>query len=225
VQEQCLPFTAATAVGLIVPAPFAWGYCAETAVPATGRPFRSPVPRRELPRDDRVFYVVDDPDYCFVGNRFRVPPDIESCIGAAPIPGLSFFHRADQQNMIKLHLPYGWRTDEGTATLFTAPVNRKRADGLCVVAGLVETDWYVNPVNLVLELPATGDVHVEAGEPVAQAVQIEAAARRPTVEFVGAPSDEGTALLEGVARWRRSRVIDRSAYKRGAKSRHGMIAP
>ena len=78
----------------------------------------------------------------FTGNQFAVPDKIEKKIGPAPIPGLSFFERTDQQDQVKLHLPYVWRTAPGVNLLFTAPINRPRGDGLSVVSGLVESDWY-----------------------------------------------------------------------------------
>jgi len=34
--------------------------------------------------------------------------------------------------------------------------------------GLVETDWYAHPVDLVLKRPVEGPLHVRAGDTVAQ---------------------------------------------------------
>src|SRR5205807_5504908 len=59
-------------------------------------------------------------------------------------PGLSFFDRDDQANLIKLHLPYIWRTPEAVDTLFLPLLNRP-APKLEVKCGVVETDWYASP--------------------------------------------------------------------------------
>ena len=62
-QEQCLPFTAASALGFVIPSPIAFGVCVSAELPEGCRAFRSPLDR---PLDDgqfsdaRVFYIVDD---------------------------------------------------------------------------------------------------------------------------------------------------------------------
>ena len=221
IREQCLPFTAAAALGATIPSPFSWGFCEPEAVPKGARAFRSPI-SGGCPQ--RVCYVIDDPELCFVRNQFSVAADIQRQIGPAPIPGLSFFDREDQQDQLKLHLPYVWRTSEGICLLFTQPVNRPRVDGLGVVAGLVECDWYTNPVNLVLQLPpAPLSVHVSAGETIAQAVLIDSALRRPKLEILESHRRESRNVLKGVSDWRDQHDRDRAAYKRLAKSRHGRM--
>ena len=49
VQEQCLPFAAAAALGFLIPSPIAFGVCQPEDVPPDARPFRSPM---ELARAD-----------------------------------------------------------------------------------------------------------------------------------------------------------------------------
>lgn len=219
VREQCLPFTAAAALGVMIPAPFSWGFCPPTDVPAGARPFRSPVAGGCT---ERVFYVIDDPALCFERNQFAVPAEIQKQSGPAPIPGLSFFDRADQQDHIKLHLPYVCRTVGGVSLLFTAPLNRPRRDGLGVVSGLVECDWYASPVNLVLQLPpAPSPVRVAAGETIAQAVLIPSALCRPRLEVLERHRREARNLFANLMEWRDLHDRDRSTYKRLAKSRHG----
>lgn len=221
VREQCLPFTAAAALGIALPSPFAWGFCRPPEVPAGARAFRSPV-AGGCP--ERVFYVADDPERGFARNAFAIPQAIRDRIGPAPIPGLSFFDRADQQDQVKLHLPYVLRTAEGIDLLFTAPVNRPRADGLALVAGLVETGWYANPVNLVLTLPpAPGSAHVAAGEIVAQAIPVAAALRQPRIETLEPHRRAALNLLDEMRGWRAAHARDRAAYKRLSRSRHGRL--
>lgn len=222
VREQCLPFTAAAALGLAIPAPFAFGYCRPADVPAGARAFRSPIPGG---CPERVFYVVDDPDHHFTGNQYHVPAEVEARTGSVPIPGLSFFERSDQRDQLKLHLPYIWRTPDGVSLLFCAPLNRTRGDGLGVVAGLVECDWYADAVNLVLQLPARPDeaVHVAAGEIVAQAVPIPASFRQPLLERVESHRRETRALHEALRDWRGLHKQDRASYKRLSRSRHGRL--
>jgi hypothetical protein len=221
VREQCLPFTAAAALGLAIPAPFSWGFCPPAEVPAGTRAFRSPVPGG-CPH--RVFWVRDDPSLSFERNAFAVPVELQARIGPAPLPGLSFFDRADQQDLVKLHLPYVWRTAGGVGLLFTAPVNRPRADGLGVVAGLVECDWYASPVNLVLTLPSTAAVRVEAGEMIAQAIPISAALREVHTDEVAWHRREARTIFEGLRHWRDAHSRDRAAYKRLSRSRHGRMS-
>jgi hypothetical protein len=221
VREQCLPFTAAAALGLAVPSPFAWGYCLPAEAPAGARTVRSPVAGGCL---DRLFYVVDDPTLGFERNAFAVPAEIAARIGAAPMPGLSFFDRPDQQDHVKLHLPYVWRTPQGLGLFFTAPVNRPRGDRLELLAGFVESDWYPNPVNLVLALPpAPGAAHVAAGEIIAQAIPIPDALRQPRLEALEGHRREARDVLDDLRSWRDVHRRDRSAYKRLTRSRHGVL--
>lgn len=221
VREQCLPFTAAAALGLAIPSPFAWGFCHPAEVPPGGRAFRSPV-AGGCP--ERMFYIRDDSALGFARNAFAIPHEIQARIGPAPMPGLSFFDRADQQDQVKLHLPYVWRTAVGVNLLFLAPLNRPRPDGLTLVAGLVESDWYPNPVNLVLTLPPTpGAVHVAAGETIAQAVPVPAALRESRLDSLEPHRREALNLLDDMRGWREAHDRDRSAYKRLSRSRHGRL--
>lgn len=221
VREQCVPFTAAAALGATIPSPFSWGFCMPADVPKGARAFRCPVSGGCA---HRVFYVIDNSQLFFARNQFTVSADIQKQIGPAPIPGLSFFDRADQQDQIKLHLPYVWKTCAGICVLFTPLVNRPRVDGLGVVSGLVECDWYTNPVNLVLQLPsAPQSVHIRAGEIIAQAVLIDSSLRRPDIEILEGHRRESRNVFKGVSEWRDQHERDRSAYKRLAKSRHGQL--
>src|SRR6185369_9033950 len=149
VQEQCLPFTAATALGLVIPSPIRFGHCPHGDVPQGCRAFRSPLPSTG-PWTDWVFYVEDDPRCRFSGNAYTV---LESPSGRTPEPGISFFDRQDQQDFFKLHLPYVWRTPPDVDTLF-GPLLNRAACALEVQSGLVETDWYANPVNMILRKSA-----------------------------------------------------------------------
>ena len=109
VQEQCLPFTAASALGFVIPSPIGFGLCAPSELPPGCRAFRSPLDRASADghfADPRVFYVVDDPGSRFLGNAYAfegIPVDGRHPV-AVPEPGLSFFDRPDQQDL-SLHLP------------------------------------------------------------------------------------------------------------------------
>lgn len=228
VQEQCLPFTAATALGLLVPSPIDFGLCAPAEVPADARAFAPPPPARD-PADTRVFYVRDRPGSRFVGNAYRFEDlAFDDARGVrqrySPVePGISFFDREDQRGLFKLHLPWILRTDAQVDTLYTSPMHRPSP--LELKSGLVETDWYAHPVNLVAAKPALGPVHVRVGEVVAQALFVPRAARRPALEVVDGASGEAAALRNDLLKWYVAHRQDRSAYRRLARSRHGRIEP
>jgi len=226
VQEQCLPFTAAAAAGLLIRAPFSFGWCRPDCVPAGARPFAPP--RREATLDPAaVFYVVDRPESQFVGNAFRLAPiayrDPQGQVHLhAPVqPGLSFFDRDDQAGMFKLHLPYVVRTPEDVDSLFVPPVNR--AAPLDLVVGLVESDWYAHPVSLIARLPRSGALHVRAGDVVAQVLFLARASRRAEPVVAAATSPERQRLNGDLLRWYASHGADRGAYKTLARSRHGRL--
>jgi Family of unknown function (DUF6065) len=226
VQEQCLPFTAASALGFLVPSPIRFGLCPLSEVPGGCHAFRSPLDRPEADdrfADPRVLYVADDEACRFRGNAYElegIPVD-----GSPPLlePGLSFFDRADQQDLFKLHLPYVWRTPEAVDVLFVPLLNRA-ARGLDVQSGLVETDWYAAPVNLVLRKPpAPASVHFAAGEPVAHAILVPRHLRRPALEILAPHARLSREARKGVAEWDKQHAEDRSTYKLLARSRHGRI--
>ena len=148
-------------------------------------------------------------------------PRSDSCPTKGREPGLSFFDRKDQQNLFKLHLPYIWRTPAGLDSLFLPPLNRS-AHGFGEACGLVETEWYANPVNLVLGKPP-GSVHVAAGDPIAQVILIPRSLRRCTLEVAAPHSQLYNDALTALAQWDRQLAEDRSAYKVLARSRHGRI--
>jgi hypothetical protein len=213
VQEQCLPFTAASGLGFLIRSPIQFGHCHPEQVPAGCRAFCSPIsqPTRE---SEWVFYVADDPSCCFSGNAYSFT-DIPGQ------PGISFFDREDQQDLFKLHLPYIWRTPENIDTLFLPLLNRS-AQGLEVQSGLVETDWYANPVNLILRKPAT-PVHYRQGEDLAHAVLISRHLRRPAIEVAASHARLTRDTRKALATWYEQHAQDRSAYKALARSRQGRI--
>ena len=186
--------------------------------------FRSPFDRgsgaREFP-DPRVFYVFDNPGCCFVGNAYHfegIPVD-----GSATIlePGISFFDRPDQQHLFKLHLPYVWRTPESVDTLFLPLLNRS-ANGLEIQSGLVETDWYPSPVNLIVAKPP-GAVHFLMGDAVAHAVLINRNHRRVALEAAASHSRLHRETRKGLAQWDQTHAKDRSAYKIMARDRQDEV--
>jgi hypothetical protein len=219
IREQCLPFVEAAACGVAIPSPFSWGVCEPSELPAGARPFRSPLPGERA--DQRRCYVIDDPDLSFQGNQFHLAPEVVQRIARAPVPGLSFFDRSDQQDLLKVHLPYSWRTREPFATLFLPPLNRPRDDGLRVLAGLVETAWYANPVNLVVEIPSPpAAVHIRAGDHLAHAILVTLSASRPAVEILDDRRKSARDQLDAIKAWRESHARHRNAYKRLARAHH-----
>jgi len=226
VQEQCLPFTAACALGLLVPAPFDFGLCAESEVPPGGLAF-APPQVATLTGDGRVFYIVDHPPSRFKGNLFDADPlpfrdEQGRLLEMRPQqPGLSFMDRPDQAGFFKLHLPWVLRTPPGVDTLFCAPLNRPAP--LDLLDGLVETDWYAHPVNLVVRRPPAGALHVRRGEIVAQVLFIDRAARRVEPRVLDTASDEAVALREELRAWFVAHHANRSAYRRLARSHAGTV--
>ena len=218
VQEQCLPFTAASGLGFLIPSPIRFGHCPPDQVPEGCRAFRSPIaqPARE---SGWVFYVADNPGCGFTGNAYtftEIPRQ-----ATVLEPGISFFDREDQQDLFKLHLPYIWRTPPNIDTLFLPLLNRS-AQGLEVRSGLVETDWYANPVNLILRKPAA-PVHYRQGEDVAHAIPIARNLRRPSMEVSASHARLTRDTREALATWYEQHAQDRSAYKVLARSRHGRV--
>jgi hypothetical protein len=226
VQEHCLPFTAASAVGFLIPSPIRFGWCYPDEAPPGCHQFRSPLNRRGPDGrliDARVFYVVDDPSCGFQRNAFELQRVVGT--GNQPLrlrePGLSFFDRDDQLDLFKLHLPYVWRTPELVDTLFGPLVNRS-VHGLEAQSGLVETDWYASPVNLVFRQPPAS-VHVERGDVVSQAILIPRQLRRPALDIAPEHSRVSREARKALARWEEQHAADHNAYKTLARSRHGRI--
>lgn len=214
-REQCRPFVAAAGIGLTVPSPFSWGYCTPAEVPPLARSFQSPV-KGGCP--DRVFYILDDPEYGFVGNQFAVPDKISQIAGHLVIPGLSFFDREDQQTLVKVHLPYIFRTAGDAGLLFVPPINRKYSSGLTMMSGLVETGWYSDAVNLAFELPVSpGSVHVAAGDPLAQVLPVPMSAATTDAKILEPHRRQVRDTLESMVKWKQQHDLDRSAYKRISK--------
>lgn len=226
VQEQCLPFTAACALGLLVPAPFGFGLCEPIAVPAQARAF-APPPVAQPAGDTRVFYVVDDPASRFFGNAFDADPvpffdaTGQQAQGRPQQPGISFMDRADQAAFFKLHLPWVLRTPAAVDSLFGPPMNRPAP--LEVLPGLVETDWYAHPVNLVVRRPAQGALHVARGQVIAQVHWVAREQRRPEVEVLARDGAPAAALRAELGEWFAAHRADRSAYRRLARSQAGRL--
>ena len=226
VQEQCLPFTAASALGVIIPSPIRFGFCTLEELPGGCRAFRSPMNRPDAAgnyAEPRVFYVFDNPQVRFSGNAYELSGISGEASTAANVqePGISFFDRDDQSTMIKLHLPYIWRTPDLVDTLFLPLLNRA-SPGVEVKCGLVETDWYASPVNLVLALPP-GPLHIGIGDPLAQAIFVPRALRRPHLDEIAEHDQLNLVARERLADWDRRHVEDRSLYKVLARSAVGRI--
>lgn len=222
IQEQCLPFTSAAALGLLVRSPISFGYCRIDQIPAGAHGCRSPLKGdpSACPEDERVFYVVDDAACRFIRNTFTYTTTQGRAVGDRPVfaPGLSFFDRQDQVDLFKLHLPYICRTDADTDTLFLSPINRTRP--FEVLSGLVESDWYSSAVDLVLR-PGDETVHVEKEDVLAQMVLVERSRRRPGIRVQPDHSRLSRDTFTAMGQWLQQHAIDRSAYKRLARSRHG----
>jgi hypothetical protein len=226
VQEQCLPFTAASALGVLIPSPIRFGRCVPEQLPTGCRAFRSPLDRPSTNgsyADARVFYVFDNPDCRFVGNAYEFSgvSALGSPASSVQEPGISFFDREDQRNLIKLHLPYIWRTPESVDTLFLPLLNRANHN-LEVKCGLIETDWYASPVNLVLGTPP-GPFHVGIGDPVAQAILAPRSFRRPELEIPAEGTQIQISYRKKLAEWDRQHTENRSIYKVLARSAHGRV--
>ena len=216
VQEQCLPFTAATALGFLVRCPITFGLCRTSEAPPAAHRFTSPLEGslHKAPVDERVFYVMDDPACRYVGNAFTFEAIKDRDRGTyTPVaPGISFFDRNDQLDLFKLHLPYILRTPDSVDTLFLSPMNRLAP--LEVLSGIVETDWYANPVNLIVRKPpGAAPVHVNKGDPIAQLVFIERSLRRPELKPLPAHARLARELALMMGEWYRRHRLDRSAYK------------
>ena len=226
VQEQCLPFTAACALGLIVPAPFDFGLCDAAEVPANARAFSPPEVARTA-GDARVFYVIDHAPSRFSGNAYDADPlpfvdDAGNRLAMRPQqPGISFMDRPDQSPFFKLHLPWVLRTPEAVDTFFGPPLNRPAA--LDLLSALVETDWYAHPVNLVVRKPQTGALHVRRGDVIAQLFFIDRASRRSELQVLEKDSAEAAALREELRQWFAAHRADRSSYRKLARSRQGRV--
>jgi hypothetical protein len=214
VEEQCLPFIAAAALGLMIPSPITFGHCPPAEVPAGSRAFRGPL-RLGEPRIDWLFYVQDDATCSFAGNAYRIQHPASDAPGVEA--GISFFDRQDQHDLFKVHLPYIWRTAANVDTLFTAPINR-RAKGFDLVAGLVETDWYASPINLVLRAGAT-PIHVARGSEIAQATLIAREQRHPELRILPPHARSTREAFNALGEWQKQHARDRSAYKLLARGR------
>jgi hypothetical protein len=216
-----VPFTAASALGFLIGSPIRFGLCRPEEAPEGCRMFRSPF---DQAREDgsfaepRVFYVFDRPECKFFGNAYQLENIPVDGSPALIEPGVSFFDRPDQQHLFKLHLPYIWRTAQAVDTLFLPLLNRPRK-GLEVQCGLVETDWYSSPVNLILGKP-TESIHVLVRDPVAHAILVPRQLREVALEVAAPHSRLNRETRKGLAQWDKQHAQDRSVYKilaRGAQ--------
>ena len=233
VQEQCLPFTAATALGFLIKSPITFGFCLPREAPEGVRSFSSPFDAKRqqsqdyAPEGERVFYVKDDPSCRFLKNAFEVDP-IETAgppkqILTPVLPGISFFDREDQGDLFKIHLPYIWRTPPDVDTLFLPGINRPNQP-LEILIGLVETDWYAHPVNMVCRTPPVGEsIHIVAGEAIAQAVFVSRSHRRPSLKILASHARLTRDLRSELVEWYKAHEKDRSAYKKIVRSEHGQV--
>lgn len=232
VQEQCLPFTAATALGFLIPSPITFGLCARGDVPPNVHAFRPPLDEKRRERtpddDERVFYVKDDPECRFARNAFTMEAvEVAGPEGKhtfTPVqPGLSFFDREDQRDLFKVHLPYVWRTPPEVDTLFLPAINRDAA-GLTALTGLVETDWYANPVNMIFRKPpAPRALHVAAGDCIGQVIFVARAQRRPSLKVLPTHARLARDIRGELVEWYKLHARDRSAYKKLVRSQHGRV--
>lgn len=231
VQEQCLPFTAATALGFLIKSPFTFGFCLQPDLPEGVNAFRAPLDAKRQGNDldeERVFYVKDDPDCRFLKNAFTLDSiEIKGPMGKQllnPVqPGLSFFDREDQRDLFKIHLPYIWRTPPEVDTLFLPGINRPDQE-LTILTGLVETDWYAHPVNMICRKPPAGaSIHVAAGSIIAQAIFVPRSLRRPSLQILASHTRLARDLRAELAEWYKLHGQDRSAYKKIARSQHGRV--
>ena len=212
--DRCRPHADAAALGFAVPAPFAFGCCLPEDVPVGARAFRSPEGPTAGPADGRVVYVVDAPAQRFRTNGFAAR-DADGTRWL--IPGLGFFERRDQSSLVRIHLPYLWRTAPGVSLLFGPPINAEPPP-LRVFSGVVETDWFGDAVELVAELPRT-PVHVRRGQPLAQVVPLRRDAPA-SLQVVSWDDPQGEAIRNAARRWQESRAASASAYRQLA-SGHG----
>src|SRR5215831_7596935 len=219
VQEHCPPFVAASSMGFVIPSPISFGFCPVEETPKGSRSFRSPIDHSDpvWKADRRLFYVFDNPNCLFSGNAYRLEgiPNNDS----APVlePGISFFDREDQQHLFKLHLPFVWRTKEALDTLFLPLLNRT-VKGLEIQSGLVETDWYPSPVNLVIAKPPDS-LHVREGDLLAHAIIVPRSLRRPALDVSPMHSRLNRETRKELHAWDKQRNKDRSAYKQLARER------
>ena len=231
VQEQCLPFTAANALGFLIKSPITFGLCLPQDVPQGALAFRSPLDHAgHLPdaSDKRVYYVKDDPGCRFIRNAFTFDPlEIVGARGRSQFapaqPGISFFDREDQSDLFKVHLPYLWRTPAEVDALFLPAINRQ-TQNLTMLSGLVETDWYANPVNLIFQKPPTGlFAHINAGDIIGQVIFLTRSQRRPTLKVRASHARVARDLRAALVEWYQQHAQDRSVYKKLARSQHGRV--
>ena len=90
---------------------------------------------------------------------------VEVTAGLPPFPAVSHFGGG----VLTWHVPWLFRTPPGWNLLVRGPANQPK-DGVCVLEGLVETDWSPATFTLNWLLTRPGTVAVAVGEPVAMIV-------------------------------------------------------
>jgi len=114
--------------------------------------------------------------------------------------------------VLKFHNPWTIRTPAGWSCLFVPPLNRPPA-GIEVLAGIVDTDRYVAPVNLPFVALGEDGVHTLAkGTPLAQVIPF----RRETIDAV--VRAEGEAEADTRERVTRNTRAEAGWYKRHARA-------
>lgn len=93
-----------------------------------------------------------------------------------------------------------------------------------MLSGVVETDWYSSPINLIMRKPpGKQSFHVAANGPIAQAISVMRSHRRPTLTVIPSHTHTADDFQAALAQWHQQHEEDRSAYKKIARSRHGRV--
>jgi len=100
------------------------------------------------------------------------------------------------------------RKPAGVDIWFGMPVNCAAPLGL--LAGLVETDGYAHPVNLVVHRPSKGDLHVRCDDVIAQIFFLDRDMRRAEIEVLEQGAPGAVHLREELRQWFLARHQDRS---------------
>src|SRR5262245_31099957 len=69
-----------------------------------------------------------------------------------------------------------------------------------VQSGLVETDWYSSPVNMILRKPSN-PIHFSEGEEVAQVILVSRAQRNPNIEILQSHSRLSRETRKSLTEW------------------------
>ncbi len=126
VREQCLPFTAASALGVLIPSPIRFGLCRPEELPPGCRSFWSPLEQPE-PQGRSTYSTIRTATSPATRTNSQATHDL--------IPA----HRGAASRALASSI---------------ARISRTSSSFTCRISGgLVETEWYASPVNLVLGKP------------------------------------------------------------------------